>query len=203
MKTVVLLGKVDKRIIVYPIARALSIIGNVLISADDGAYSRLYNGNSNLGSVGKTDIIVDPYFSEHNINAVDGSGIVYDYRLVVSNNTLPDHYDSVIECKGVDRQFFKQLDTGIDIPSDIKRIKVIISTMMSENKNDIAIPFTAELTDYLFDVEEHKRLQMIKNKRINSTIAKIFAQALSMNESQVFKLLTRKNVTATKERGRA
>ena len=58
MKILTIVGKVDSRPLVYPLARGLSMAGLTGIVTDDGAYRRLFHGKGNMGVVNGVDIAV-------------------------------------------------------------------------------------------------------------------------------------------------
>lgn len=103
MKTLALVGKIDTRIIAYPLARALSILGLTAIISEDGAYRRMCYGDESTGTVSGVDISVGPIMDEELVNSLSKSGVPYDYRILVSGSYIPDGVDGVIVCTGVDR----------------------------------------------------------------------------------------------------
>ena len=58
MKIIAIAGKVDSRVLVYPLARAISLTGLTAVISDDGAYRRLYHGDDLKGTVSGIDISV-------------------------------------------------------------------------------------------------------------------------------------------------
>ena len=71
MRVVTVVGKVDSRALVYPLARALSMKGLTGIITDDGAYRRLFHGRSNIGCVDNIDINGCNHVTESDLHSFD------------------------------------------------------------------------------------------------------------------------------------
>lgn len=103
MKTLALVGKIDTRIIAYPLARALSLLGMTAIISEDGSYRRLCYGDETTGTVSGVDISVGPLMNEDLFNSLNKSGVDYDYRILVTSSYIPESVDGAIVCTGIDR----------------------------------------------------------------------------------------------------
>ena len=102
MKVITIAGKVDTRVLVYPLARALSLTGLTAIVTDDGAYRRLFKGKQLKGNVSGVDISVGLNMDEYLKNSLSRSGVAYDNLIVVSSNYIPADTDGLIICHGYD-----------------------------------------------------------------------------------------------------
>ena len=103
MRMVTIVGKIDSRVLVYPLMRALSMSGLTGVITDDGAYRRLFNGKELIGSVSGVDISVCPRVNEKNLYSLAATRLSYDYILVVSSDFIPEETDGIIVCHGLDR----------------------------------------------------------------------------------------------------
>lgn len=103
MKILTIVGKVDTRVLAYPLARALSLNGLTAMITDDGAYRRLYHGEELQGTVSGVDISVGIKADEDLKNSLNSSGIPYDNIVFVSADYIPSDSTGVIVCHGVDR----------------------------------------------------------------------------------------------------
>ena len=103
MRILSIVGKVDTRSIVYPLARALCLDGNTGIITDDGAYRRLYHGKGNLGNVSGIDICIVTNVNDETIHSLDDSGIGYDNLILVSSDYLCPSATGYLICHGIDR----------------------------------------------------------------------------------------------------
>lgn len=103
MRIISIVGKVDSRPLVYPLARALSMEGLTGIITDDGAYRRLYPGKEDIGSVNGIDISVTSHITDETVHSLDNSGVPYDTLITVSCDYIHPEADGVIVCHGVDR----------------------------------------------------------------------------------------------------
>lgn len=103
MRIISVVGKVDSRVLVYPLARALSMQGLTGIITDDGSYRRLYPGKTKIGCINGIDISVNANMDESTIHSLDNSGIDYDNLIFVSYDYIHPESDGIIICHGVDR----------------------------------------------------------------------------------------------------
>ena len=196
MRIVALTGTVDKRMLVYPIARAISIESNVCIVSDNGAYRRLFSERGNEGMLGRVKIVVDIY-EDSLLPRLDEVGIGFDYLLVDSSFEVPTNSDYVIYCRGVNRSLY--YDEELKKMEDKPNIEVIISPEPPEEKGVLAVTVDEFICSYIMKIEENKQLMRITNKRYNRLLTKIFSQALDMQESSLFELLSRKDGIASRK----
>lgn len=196
MRIVALTGTVDKRMLVYPIARAISIESNVCIVSDNGAYRRLFSERGNEGMLGRVKIVVDIY-EDSMLPRLDEVGIGFDYLLVDSSFEVPTNSDYVIYCRGVNRSLY--YDEELKKMGDKPNIEVIISPEPPEEKGVLAVMVDEFICSYIMKIEENKQLMRITNKRYNKLLTKIFSQALGMQESSLFELLSRKDGIASRK----
>lgn len=196
MRIVALTGTVDKRMLVYPIARAISIESNVCIVSDNGAYRRLFSERGNEGMLGRVKIVVDIY-EDSLLPRLDEVGIGFDYLLVDSSFEVPTNSDYVIYCRGVNRSLYH--DEELKKMEDKPNIEVIISPEPPEEKGVLAVMVDEFICSYIMKIEENKQLMRITNKRYNKLLTKIFSQALDMQESSLFELLSRKDGIASRK----
>lgn len=196
MRTVALVGAVDKRMIVYPIARALSIEGNVAVITDNGAYRRLFIECGNEGMLGRVKIVVDLY-DDRLLTKIDEVGIGFDYLLVDTCFEVPTSSDYVIFCRGVNRSMYP--DEVLKEIEGKPHCEVVISPEPPEEKGLLVVRVDELVCSYIYSVEESKQIKGVANKRYNKLLAKIFGQALGMKEEALFELLMRKDGIASRK----
>lgn len=102
MKILNIVGKVDTRPLVYPLARALALKGQTAILTDDGAYRRLYHGLTNIGTVSGVDIGVCEHVTGQNVGLLTSTGINYDFLIIVGTDYISPKPDGLLVCHGVD-----------------------------------------------------------------------------------------------------
>ena len=110
MRVITVAGKVDTRVLVYPLARALSLTGLTAIVTDDGAYRRLFKGKQLIGNVSGVDVSVGLNMDKSLKNSLNKSGIAYDNLIVVSSNYIPEDTDALILCHGYDNSMSQLLE---------------------------------------------------------------------------------------------
>ena len=114
MKILTIVGKVDSRPLVYPLARGLSMAGLTGIVTDDGAYRRLFHGKGDMGVVSGVDVGICSHVDEKTVHMLDKSGIPYDYLIVVSNDYIPLNSTGALLCHGLDRSMLVVDDEEVD-----------------------------------------------------------------------------------------
>lgn len=108
MRILTILGKVDSRPLVYPLARALSLNGLTGIITDDGSYRRLYHGKENIGTVNCVDIGIVSEINDETVHILDDSGVPYDNLIIVSQSYIHKDTTGMIICHGRDRSMMAQ-----------------------------------------------------------------------------------------------
>ena len=121
MRILTIVGKVDSRILAYPLARALSINGLTAIITEDGAYRRLYHGEETTGTVNGIDISVGAVVNDELMESLSDSGIPYDNIIVVSGNYIPSNSDGVIVCSGIDKSMLAKIEQEKKEPEQPKK----------------------------------------------------------------------------------
>ena len=220
MRILVIAGKVDSRILVYPLARALSLAGLTAIISDDGAYRRLYLGVEDQGTVSGVDISVGHKSGDELKNSLNNSGVPYDNIILITTGYVPADATGVIICKGIDKSMSavvtkeddtntKQLDDENEaenqpinddpiIPEGVKSNTVYISFEAAPKKGASAISLKDTAIKYIYSCEERKELQIIVDKSFNKTLVQIASEPLGIPQAELFKLLNRKEYISGK-----
>lgn len=219
MRILVIAGKVDSRILAYPLARALSLSGLTAIIADDGSYRRLFFGNGDKGTVSGVDISVGIKFGEVLKNSLNDSGVPYSNMILVTTGYVPPDATGVIICKGIDKSMsaptIKEAEETADkseaelmelqklttdeivVPDGLKSNTVYISFETPSKKGASAISLKDTAIKYIYSCEERKELQIIEDKGMNKILVQIASDPLGISPDELMKLLTRKEYIAS------
>lgn len=211
MKIIAIAGKVDSRIIAYPLARALSLSGLTALIADDGAYRRLFFGDELKGTVSGVDISVGLKADDDLKNSLNDSGVPYDYKIIVTSGYIPPEVTGVIICKGVDKSMLSDdtQDDGeienstskkddIEVPKGIPFSTVYVSFDTPPKDGASAINLRDTAMRYIYSCEERKELQMLDDKSLNKLIVKIATEVVGLNPDELLKLMLRKEYVSSK-----
>ena len=136
MRLLTIVGKVDTRVLAYPISRALSLTGSTALISDDGAYRRLYNGEELQGTVSGVDISVGVNTDEVLRHSLDASGVVYDNIVLVSSSYIPSDSNGVIVCHGSDRSMMGLTEKEKEEMLEEERAKADEEKKHSNKKDD-------------------------------------------------------------------
>ena len=132
MKIIAIAGKVDSRVLVYPLARAISLTGLTAVISDDGAYRRLYHGDDLKGTVSGIDISVGIAMNEDLRNSLNNEGMAYDNIILVTSGYIPSDVDGVILCKGIDKSMSAEVEAE---EKEVKQVKSKKSLMGKKSKS--------------------------------------------------------------------
>lgn len=154
MRVITVAGKVDTRVLVYPLARALSLTGLTAIVTDDGAYRRLFKGKQLKGNVSGVDISVGLSMDESLKNSLNNSGIAYDNLIVVSSNYIPADTDALILCHGYDNSMTQEIEEEKkEDEEEAPKKKKGKKGQVEEPVEDIVVPEEPK-TDIIKEVDE-------------------------------------------------
>ena len=103
-----------------------------------------------------------------------------------------EHADVVINCNNIDRGFKKELDE-LEEETPENQIDVIFSSKPMRKTPNVLV-LKPDYYRYLIETEETKELHILKDKEINTFLAKIMDGKVDMSKEQFFKLLSRKRV---------
>lgn len=211
MKVISFVGNVDKRILVLPVARGLSFLGETLIVTDDPNYLRATKNNIIAGIKVLFSCNIDDKLVDNYDDGVDYQNIIYDTR-----EFIPATKDSLIVCRHKDRTLMvdkiKEVTDDIDKNGDVvTESNEIVITYYVDKKELKKAHYTerGEHTDILgkADILELKPLDMrwlwlceetasipgMKNSSIIGEMAKILCKKLNMSEKECAALLSRES----------
>ena len=146
MRLLTIVGKVDTRVLAYPISRALGLTGLTALISDDGAYRRLYNGEELQGTVSGVDISVGVNTDEVLRHSLDASGVVYDNIVLVSSSYIPSDSNGIIVCHGSDRSMMGLTEKEKEEMLEEERAKAD-SGKKHSNKKESAEAVTEDTTE--------------------------------------------------------
>lgn len=205
-----IIGNVDKRVVAYPLMRALAIQGRTAVITDDGSFKRLYLQDGNTGKVSNIDIIIENELTKNSEDKLDKKSEHIENILFISNNFVHSKSDRTIIVRGRDKSMSvlkdedeeQEIDLDEDdstdkvVQEDIQKVfEVIVSTEADKVKGLQVI--NAEDLKYLWDTEEHK--EMIKvSKNLVKIVSPIVSSILDISKSEATKLINRDFVTVGK-----
>lgn len=210
MKTISIVGKVDSRVIVYPLARALSLDGPTQIITDDGAYRRLYAGLESTGTINGVDISIGSLCDESLADSLNETGIPYKYRIIVSSSYVDKDSSIIIKCKGTDKSILAELKESdekythnvdmVNTPKNIVTKECIISFDPPIQDGVISFSIKDTAIRYAYKCEESKQLSVMPDKSWNKNISKLVANELGLSEEDIFKYLLREEYIVDKKK---
>jgi len=194
MEIINIIGRADARILVYPLARALSLSGLTAVVTDDGAYRRLYSDtNSNTGTISGVDIIIGLDVENAIKTNINKDSLNYSYVIAV-HSCKSDESDSII-IKGVDRTILAENEVEEDRGKKGKEIvnkDVVYVSFEGVPRNSMGIMLREDLIKYVFDCEERKELAVLKDIKVNKIISSVFSNKSGVVEKELLELLKKK-----------
>lgn len=204
-KIIAIVGKVDSRVLTYPLARALSLSGLTAMITYDGAYRRLYTGEEDTGTVSGVDISIGMKSDMELAESLNNSGVPYDYILFISSGYIPPEVDGVILCNGVDKSMMaveavdhEDIRDKVNVPDGIPSSSLYISFDTPPKDGTLAINLKDTAIKYIYSCEETKELHLLDDKSLNKLISKIASDVIGITQGELFNLLTRKEYVTKK-----
>lgn len=193
MKTLALIGPVDKRVISYPLIKVLSFLGKTLVITDDSTYRRFAENYEQRFQVGTVDFIVEPLVTEKNYEEVEKNPVPYDFVVYITTNELPPKYDHVVHCRGIDKGFgTKPIVDQLDNEPQDKVSTVYITYSKIEDKTLHHVEPSKNALAYCAECEDKKEFTDIKEPTMASNIYTFFEKELNIDKSTISGLLKRK-----------
>lgn len=188
MAVISFVGKVDKRILAFPLIRALSIEGKTVVYTDDSNFKNLFASTSNIGVVEDITIIYESNIKnieETNYISELGKHIIYVYTDAQYENS-----DVVFNCNSYDRSF--QPDRfELEEEKPENQIDLIFSSIPLRKVPNVLV-MKPSFYQYLLEIEEKKEFLILKDKEINTFLANKISGKVDMSKEQFMKLLSRK-----------
>lgn len=207
MIKIAITGKADKRILAYPFMRACSIAGRTSVITDDMAYKRLYAGTENQGVIEEIKINILPLLSEQSLAEIEEQEInrETEYLIYISDTYYPKDAGHVLMLCEYNSTF---MGTSMeDIIEEQENITFGTLTL-TPRKNKSVIPkgvqfhqiiWKPEYSIYLFQTEELRQLQPLKDKLVSAFLVNAFAGILDIKPATFYELLKRKRYAYTKK----
>lgn len=194
MRKIAFLGASDKRLLVYPLARALNFSGNVAVITDDAAYSRLLRGTVADGTVDRVDIITTRVFNEGLLKQLPEFGVSHDYVLIVSNHVIPTNLDYLVYCRGVDRSICPIEETAEIELIEHNEIILTANPLSKEEAKKPNIVYGGALLKYVYECEEMKSLLPLTDKATLKTLSTYLSAASAIEATKLAEQFARKDV---------
>lgn len=190
MAKLLITGKMDKKMLVYPLLRVLSIEGDLLFITDDISFNRLFNGTQS----GKYRNIT--LYVGDNLPTGGKELEIYKNILVVSEKSDLDNfhnYDAVLIVHGPDNSFYGQdineLIEDLRVGNGSDNIKVVLQSIYPVKTAGNMMVRKAEHFFYVSKVEEMKELLPCKDSYVEKILTNAFADSLNIKPKQFASLL--------------
>jgi hypothetical protein len=199
MANLLITGKMDKKMLVYPLLRVLSIEGDVLFITDDISFNRLFDGTQS----GKY----------HNITLYVGSTLpeirefeLYKNVLVVSEKINPEEfkkYDVALIVYGPDYSFYGQdlneLMEEMNSQNNSGHVKAVLQSFYPVKATGNMMIRKPEHYFYISKVEEMKELLPCKDSYVEKILTNTFSDSLNIKPKQFANLLRLKPYDISKK----
>lgn len=189
MKSINLIGPVDKRLVAYPLLKALDLVGKCLVITDDANFRRFADDYSLNFNYGNSDFIII-----HEIEKFDESKdldqpiSVYDYVLYITTNTIVES-DLIVYCHGLNKSFLTD-----EVYSKLQEMehKEIYITPSKIKLNDIIQIRVGKNMDYVWACEENREFISCTDSTLTKVISSVFAEGLGMSKDELVQYMARK-----------
>jgi hypothetical protein len=187
MAIISIFGKIDKRILAFPLIRACSMTGQTIVITDDGNFKNLYHKSGSTGKIDGVQILV--------LNELpsDLSEMTKEYQNViyVLSDEAELQADCSLLCHGDDKSLMDKRNKRIGKGKESKLIDVFLRmSPLKTNGNQIILkPYYYR---YLVETEEKKEFLILKDKKMCQFLSNTCSEAVGMKATQFYLLLLRK-----------
>lgn len=207
-----IVGNVDKRVVAYPLMRALAVQGKTTVVTDDTSFKRLYLEDSNNGVISNVNVIIVEKVTKESIDLMSDNSEEVINKVFISNNYIYEGSDKTIILRGIDRSMSILRDIDEDDLEDTEEIKnneeeeiqkvfEIVVTTVGEDKKKVdkkkVTLITGEDLKYLWDIEENKELLKV-SKNLVKIVEPIVMSIYQLDKLEAEKLINRDFVSKGK-----
>lgn len=198
-----IIGNIDKRVIAYPLMRALAINGKTAVFTDDGSFKRLYVNDGNSGVIDNVEVYVTPEVNIDSDKDIDKTSEEIMNELFVSDSFVYPDSDATIIVRGIDRSMSILRDVEEEEEEDIEfedddkleeekqtKFEVVVSTSNEHKIKGVKV-LGPDILKYLWDTEEYKTLLKVKDKTLVKILEPIVSNLMGVSTGDVAKLLSR------------
>lgn len=199
MRSIVFTGGVDKRVLVLPVARGLSFLGETLIVTDDLNYLR----GTDKDRLGNIKVLYTPNITNDTVSEFD-DGVEYVNVVYDTLKFIPEVHDSLIVCRGKDRRLLpeevKAVTDNIDKNGEVVTTsKEVVITFFVDRKELKKTHYTdrgerddllgkADILElkpndikWLMLCQEMGEIVLTKNTALLTEVAKLTADSVGMS----------------------
>lgn len=156
MKVINFIGNVDKRILVLPLARSLTFLGETLLITDDSSYKRMVNEDNIISGI---KVLITEEFSQNMIEEYD-DGVTYSNIIFDTTSFIYEKADKKVICRHKDRRLvpgsiLEELDkVDIEGEPEVESEEIVLTAQIPKKKFGKA---KAKSIAYLDRYEESKK----------------------------------------------
>lgn len=193
MKTVVITGKADKRLLSYPLINLFHIAGRTCLVTDDMNYTRLYDGPLLQGEIEDVQIVITHDIESFDVHSLENDD--FDYILYVTHHYIPEGADKVVCLCETTHDF---MGTYIeDIKEDnpdytflaLSSVTPKLANLVDRRFNYLS--WKIEHFEYFCTVEETRHLRPMKDNNVNKYLKKLFLKVFEMTARDFDEIIKR------------
>lgn len=188
MKKINLIGPVDKRLVAYPLLKAIDLIGKCLVITDDANFRRFADDYSLNFNFGNSDFIIVHEMEKFKEEDLDQPITVYDYILYITTNTIVES-DLIVYCHGLNKSFLT--DDVYSKLQEIEHKEIYITPSKIKLKDIIQIPVGKNIS-YVWGCEENREFIPCTDVTLTKVIGHVFSEGLGIDKEELVKYMGRK-----------
>ena len=186
MKKINLIGPVDKRLVAYPLLKAMIMLGKTLVITDDANFRRFSDKYELNFNYAQSDFIILHNISDFKEDMLDQPITVYDFILYITTNELVES-DLVVYCHGLNKSIVtEEVKEKLE---DIEHKEIYITTTPIKQKGIIQITVGKNMS-YVWGCEEYRLFMPCSDTSITKVVAHVFTDILDNKE--LIKVMGRK-----------
>lgn len=195
MAVISIFGKIDKRILAFPLIRAYSMTGQTIVITDDGCFKNLYHTSGATGRIDGVKLVVLNELPPDLSDITEG----YQNVIYVLSDVAEIPADSTLICHGDDKSLAGGGRRSSEKNNKDKTSVDVYLRMTPIKTKELQIILKPYYYRYLVETEEKKELLVLKDKKVCQLLSKTCSNAVGMKEAQFYMLLLRKRYETSKK----
>lgn len=189
MRSLLLVGAVDKRGVSYPVLKVMMTLGRVLVLTDDAMYRRFDEDYRMDFGFENSHFIIQPQITQHFVDSIKHITDMFDYVVYITTNEVLNA-DKIIYLRGVNRSILG--NEAMEELEGLEHAEVFITYAKLSNPKILKIAPTKSQIEYFNECEDSKEFLATKDLSYVGLLQTLFDKELGMSKKSLKKIMLRK-----------
>lgn len=189
MRSLLLIGAVDKRGVSYPVLKVMMTLGRVLVLTDDAMYRRFDEDYGMDFGFENSHFIIQPQITQDFVDSIKHITDMFDYVVYITTNEVIKA-DKTLYLRGINRAIL-----GNDAMEELEAVEhaeVFVTYAKLANPKLLKIAPTKSQIEYFNECEDSKEFLATKDLTYVGLLATLFDKELGLPKKALKKIMLRK-----------